>query len=244
MKKLKKLLAIGGLLASVSVFAQCNVSNLSAWDLTLNPDAKLDVTAVAAMGGTNCGLQVNPDFDKRHYVQDDSPATEQRYRGAFCLDPNTITMPDSGTFRRMKIMNIRCPGAGAGGTCPYRQVMQMKLQKTPTSYSIKGFVRDGAGLPNNGSSKNVFTFDVPDAPSKIEWDLNIATGSLKVWVDATAETDAAIVTKTVNLSQWTSGVDSLRVGGLNMPTSLNEAESIYLDNVETRRQTFIGGTCN
>jgi hypothetical protein len=244
MKNFKKILVAVGLFASVAVFAQCSVANLSAWSSVVNPDARLDVTAVSAMGGTPCGLQSSIDFDNKHYVQDDSPSAEQRYRGAFCIDPNSIIMPSSGTFRRLKIMNVRCPGPGAGGTCPFRQLMQMKLQNNAGSYNIQGFIRDGAGLPNNGSSKNGFDFDITDAPTRIEWDLNITTGQLRLWANATTEADTPVITKNVTLTQWADGVDSLRVGGLNNPTSLTEGVSIFLDNVETRRQNFIGGTCN
>jgi len=243
MKKLNTILAIVGVFASAAAFSQCSTANLSAWTSTVNPDLRLDVTAPAAMGSSTCGLESSVDFDNKHYVQDDSPSAEQRYRGAFCIDPNSISMPASGTFRRLKVMNVRCPGPGAGGTCPWRQLMQMKLQNNAGNYNIQGFVRDGAGLPNNGSTKNTYDFDISDAPTRIEWDLNITTGAFRVWANATAETDTPVVTKTVDLSQWTDGVDSLRVGGLNNPTSLTEGATIFLDDVETRRQTFIGGSC-
>ncbi|MCF6301372.1 MAG: hypothetical protein L3J52_09690, partial [Proteobacteria bacterium] len=154
---------------------------------------------------------------------------------------NSIVFTDTGTFRSMKFMNVRCPGPGQGGTCPFRQLMQMKLEKvSPTQFSISGYVRDGAGLPGNGATKNSYQVNVPDAATTIEWDLNITTGSFRLWIDAASEADVPAVDKTVDLSQWTDGVDSLRVGSLNQPTSVAEGSPIYIDSVETRRSTFIG----
>ncbi len=241
MKFIKLFLALSAsaLFLSGNAFAQCSNTNLNVWSSVVNPNGRINVTTAAAMAGTACGLEAQVDFSAKHYVQDDSPTGESRYRGAFCIDPNSIAMPSSGTFRRFKLMNVRC----AFGSCPYRQVMMMKLQHDGTTYSFDGYVRDGAGLPGNASSKNRFTVPISDQPTRIEWDLDIANGSLKVWVDASAESDTPVITKTVDLSQWAGGVDSLRVGGLNNPTSIAEGSAIYLDEIETRRQTFIGGSC-
>jgi len=243
MKKTKIILTVASLFASAIVFAdsQCPMTNLNAWSSLTNPDSRLVVRTVAAMGGSSCGLESAVDFDNQHFVQDDSPVAEQRYRGRIMLDPNSIALPDTGTFRRLKFMNVRCPGPGQGGTCPFRQLIQMKLEKvSPTQFSIDGYVRDGAGLPGNGATKNSFQVDISDAPTTIEWDLNITTGSFRLWIDAASEADTPAVDKTVDLSQWTDGVDSLRIGGLNQPTSVAEGSTIFIDAVETRRSTFIG----
>src|SRR5690554_2812406 len=104
MKKMAKiLLGVGLTLMGTVAMAQCDVSNLSAWDVTRNNHGKLDVTAAAAMGGTACGLAVEtmpqPTGQDKHWVQDGSPNAETRYRAAFCLDLNGTTLPTSNANR-------------------------------------------------------------------------------------------------------------------------------------------------
>lgn len=234
MKNLKKLAVAASLLVSGSVFAQCTDANMNAWSVVTNPDSRLSVVPAAV--DDMCALSAAVDHDNRHHVQDDSPSGEQRYRFSMKINDNGISMPESGSFRRLKFMNIRTAG---GGVAPFRQILQMKLEREGGSYRIDGFIRDGAGLPANNASKNRFDFDIPAGTNTLQGDINISTGSFRMWLNATAETDAPIVTKTVDLSQWSAGVDSLRVGSLNFPSSLTEGDAILIDAVETRRQSFI-----
>ncbi len=241
MKNLKNIAIAASLLVSGSVFAQTCTggdANLGAWSSTTNPNGRLAVVDGTIEG--DCALSAGADFAARHFVQDDSPSGENRYRIRMALDTNGIVMPESGTFRRLKFMNIRTPGPGQGGTAPFRQITQLKLEREGGSYRIDGFIRDCAGLPANNASKNRFDFDIPDGVNVLEMDINIATGSFRMWLNATAETDAPVVNLTVDLSQWSDGADSLRVGTLNNPTSLTEGAAILLDAVESRRQSFIG----
>lgn len=234
MKNLKKLAVAASLLVSGSVFAQCTDANMNAWSVVTNPESRLSVVPAAIEG--SCALSSGVSHTARHHVQDDSPSGEARYRFKMTVAPNGITMPEDGSFRRLKFMNIRTAG---GDVAPFRQIMQMKLEREGGSYRIDGFIRDGAGLPANNASKSRFDFDVPDTPFTLQADINIATGSFRMWLNATAETDAPIVTQTVDLSQWSAGADSLRVGSLNFPTSLTLGDAILIDGVETRRQSFI-----
>lgn len=234
MKNLKKIAIAASLLVSSSVFAQCLDTNMNAWSVVTNPDSRLSVVPGTIEGA--CNLLATVDHNNRHHVQDDSPSGETRYRVAMTIDPNDMAMPESGQFRRLKFMNVRTVG---GGVVPFRQIMQMKLEREGGSYRVDGFIRDGAGLPGNAGSKNRFDFDVPNEPFVLQFDINIATGSFRMWLNATAETDAPVVTKTVDLSQWSVGVDSLRVGSLNFPANLTEGTGILIDAVESRRQSFI-----
>ncbi len=83
MKKLSKIvLGFGMTLVGSVALAQCDVANLAAWTTTNNPDAKIDVTAAAAMVG-NCGLAVETfaqpgGQSTKHFVQDSSPVDEAR----------------------------------------------------------------------------------------------------------------------------------------------------------------------
>jgi hypothetical protein len=246
---MKKLISLMAGLAFFTIpniaFAQCANSNLSAWDLVQNPAGNLNVTAAAAMGGTTCGLAVTTSVQntgaQKHYVQDNSPASEQRYRAAFCIDPNGVTMPTSGTYRRLKLHMAQC-GNGAG--CQNYDILQMKLQNvTAGDYSLKTFVRD-LNTATAGNKKK-FTIDIPDSgPSRIEYDLDLANGTLKVWVNATAESDPPAFNFTgLDLSAW-AGVNQARLGFMDKGINITPGQTYYLDEFESRRQTFIGGTCN
>ncbi len=250
MKFLTKAIAATALIAA-SNFAlagpdPCPDTNMNAWSVVENPDSRLTVEAAAGMGGSACGLQAAVDIDNRHYVQDDSPVAEQRYRFRSCIQNNDMVMPTTGTFRRLKFHNLRCPG---GSTCPFRQLVQIKLENDPTNgLQLNGYVRNGDGLTppiGNGPSKDSFLADIPDSgPVAVEYDLDITQGRFRLWVNATSESDPPAVDKTVDLSLWTDGADSARMGTLNNPTSITEGQSMYIDEFESRRQTFIGGDCS
>lgn len=240
----KTLITLGFLAVGGYASAQCNISNATgAWSAVQNPNSNLDVTATAAQGGTSCGLAVTTSVQAtgadKHWVQDDSPNTEQRYRAAFCLDPNGINLPTSGTYRRLKLHMAQC-GSGAG--CQNFDIVQFKLENTGSGYSLKSFVRDS----NTATGGNKLKFDVPvaDAPNRVEYDLDMTNGTLKVWVDATAETDTPVINLSgLDLAAW-AGVNQARLGFMDKGNNVTPGQEYYIDEFESRRQTFIGGTCN
>lgn len=244
-----KLLKIASLCAAsvftLNVQAQCDDTNFAAWDELKNPTNKISVTAGSAMGGSSCGMAVetsvqNAGADK-HHVQDNSPATEQRYRAAFCIDPNDVVLPTTGTFRRLKLHMAQC---GNAPECANFDIVQFKLQNlTAGDYSFKTFVRDSNTA--TGGNKLKFDVDIADTgPSRIEYDLDMTAGTFKVWVNATAETDTPVVSETgLDIAAW-SGVNQARLGFMDKGINVVEGQTYFLDEFESRRQTFIGGTCN
>ena len=236
-----KILKLTGICASVlfalNANAQCDNTNLSAWSVTSNPDTTINVTAGSAMGGTTCGLEVAVNTSTKNYVADQNPNSEQRYRQALCVDPNSITMPTSGTDRRFKFHNAQC----TVGNCASTGIVQFKLENTPSGYSIKGYVKD----LNSNASKNKYDVPLTDGPNRVEYDVDLTNGTFKLWVNATAESDAPVVNLTgLDLSAWTGGVSEARFGQVNKPVNLTVGQTIFIDEAESRRQTFIGGTCN
>ena len=235
-------LGLAALLCAPAVMAQCNVSNLSAWTSVNNPAGKLDVTAAAAMGGTACGLEVTTTpqpggQSAKHYVQDSSPVNETRYRGAFCLDINSLPMPTSGANRRIKIHNVQCSAAGGG--CASTDIVQFKVEKTGSGYRFNMFVRDS----NQSNTKSKHFIPIPDAPVRVEYDLNLSAGTFKLWLDATSESDPAVLNLSgLNMAAWT-GVDRARLGSQDKSANVPAGNKYYIDEFESRRQTFIGGTC-
>lgn len=245
---------------SATAGGSCDNSNLSAWDVNKNPDSLMNVTAGAAMGGTDCGLELttgqasNPGDgdDAKTYVADEG-SPEMRYRGAFCLNPNGIVLPTSGQYRQIRFLSTQCMGsdcAPGGGN-----VLTMKLRNNGTAQNsdtqVYLWVRDFEGLDSQLTQRTEWTyFDIDDnAPSRIEYDLDVTNGSLKVWVNATAESDTPIYEVSgLNLahadSPWNGGVRKSRLGMIERFSNTQAGQTYFIDEAEWRRQTFIGGTCN
>jgi len=262
MKKIFTAVGFFALMSSGVAFAQCSVANLSAWSVVNNAPvsengfgSSLDVTAAAAMAGTACGLDVKTivsnsgptggDSDKP-YVIDDSPAGESRFRAAFCVNANNITIPGTGSFRKAKFHVAQC----AAGTCEGGNVTVWRLVNLDTSgatnnIGIEFWVRDD-NLPgtNPRLKKRKFSFDIPDnTPTRIEYDLNIANGSIDVWLDGSPVSLPAEFSN-LALTPWQAGIQRARLGFIERRSSIPENQHYYLDEYESRRQTFIGGTCN
>lgn len=247
MKKLTKtILGLGLTLVGSVAMAQCDNSNLSAWSSSQSPAGKMNVTAAAAMGGTSCGLELevliqNGGQASRHFVQDTSPSAETRYRAAFCVDPNSLPMATSGPNRRIKVHQAQC----SGGACANSDIVQFKVESvTPGQYRLDMFVReDNGGTPAQNKSRHFV--NIPDAPTRVEYDVDLTAGTFKLWINATAESDPRAVELTgLNTSTLWPTVTRARLGSMDKSNNAGVGSSFYLDEFESRRQTFIGGTCN
>lgn len=244
MKKFTKtVLGLGLILVGSVAMAQCDNTNGNAWGQYNNPDNKMNVTASAAMGGTSCGLELevknqNGGQASRHYVQDGSPTQETRYRAAFCVDPNSLPMETSGPNRRIKIHQAQC----GGGACDNSDIVQIKVESVSAGqYRLDMFVREN-GAPYNKSRHFV---NIPDAPTRIEYDLDLAAGTFKLWVNATSESDPRAVELTgLDTSTKWPFITRARLGSMDKSNNAGIGSTFYLDEFESRRQTFIGGTCN
>ena len=248
MKKIKILVAIGATFFGSIAMSQCNLSNLDVWTSFNNSASMLDVTAGAAMGGA-CGLKVTVSNQVggqsiKHFVQDSSPAGELRYRAAFCIDPNSVNFIDASANRRLKVHMAQCSGGSAVG-CSNTDVVQFKLEnptESPTGYQFRMYVRD---LGTN-NTRNTHTIPIGDEPTRVEYDINLSNNTFKVWINATAETDTPVVdldaADGLDLSGW-SKIDRIRLGTMDKSTNVTAGDTFYIDNFESRRQTFIGGTC-
>lgn len=81
----------------------------------------LSVNAVAAMNGTNYGLEVLHDNSSVAYVQDDTPAGETIYRFSFLYNPTDIGSSGNGNPFRFTIFTAMADNARPdtpGNPCP------------------------------------------------------------------------------------------------------------------------------
>lgn len=68
----------------------------------------LDVTAPAALNGTNYGLAVSLDgSDNNVFVEDQTPEIESTYRASFWVDPNSLSL---NNWDRFAIFLVKGPG--------------------------------------------------------------------------------------------------------------------------------------
>jgi hypothetical protein len=236
--------------ASFGAFGQaCDNANLSSWSGLTNPDAgALTVTAASAMGSTTCGLEVAAKAaHNKNYVQDLTPSGELRYRARFLINPNGIVLPTSGFNRKVKVHMPQCTAAAP--PCDFNGIVQIKLAATVAQgYVLDSFVADA----NGGDGTKRFRVDIPDTGNTaIEYDVDLTAGTFKLWVNATSEADP--VADNVNDGQpinytgldFTNkmgGVNRARIGFMNAPVNVPVDTPIYLDEFESRRQTFIGGS--
>jgi|SRR5690554_1943253 len=267
MKKVKILSGLVFLVTSSVTFAQCDLSNATgAWDIVNQAVSEndatpsLDVTAAAAMASTSCGLEVTTivsnsgatgaDSDKP-YVLDDSPNGETRFRAAFYIDANNLDLPAAGTqFRKAKFHVAQCAsGECEGGNVTVWRVVNRAAAGDPVDVGIEFWVRDD-NLPDVSGwdgriKKRQFAFDIPDSgPQRIEYDLNIAGGSMRVWLnapdEATNEITLPVEFSNLDLTPWAAGIKRARLGFIERRSGITEGQSFYLDEYESRRQTFIG----
>lgn len=255
---MKKLIAILTLLtvASFSASAQCALANLSAWSGTTNPDAgALNVTSAAAFNTpTGCGLEVAITGTRsKNFVQDTTPNGEQRYRARFRINPAGAAYPTSGNNRKNKFHIAQCI-AGAP-PCQSNGIVQFKLaNQASEGYVLDAFV---AGDSSSNDQLRRFRVDIPDTGwTTIQYDVDLTAGTFKLWMNATAESDPYAVdirggaNTPINFSGlvftgingqpgWSGGVSRTRLGFMNKPSNVPADAPIYLDEFESRRQTFI-----
>lgn len=245
---MKKYLIIASLLttASFNVFGQCEQTNLNAWSKTTMPDAgSLVVSAQSALNSTACGMEVaaKPGRNK-NFVQDNSPDKEQRFRAKFMIDPNGIVLPTTGFNRKVKVHMAQCTAAAL--PCRFNGIVQIKLAaKDGQGYVLDSFVVD----KNGGDGTKRFRVDIPDTgASTIQYDVNLTAGTFKLWVNASSESDPVAVNaaggenidySNLDMSDWAGGVSRARLGFMNSPANVPVDTPIYVDEYESRRQTFI-----
>ncbi|MGJ8662023.1 MAG: hypothetical protein ACSHWU_00165 [Marinicella sp.] len=230
---MKKLILGTFLMAVATVsFGQCDNGNLAVWS-NFQDNGDVNVTAASAMNGTTCGVAVSVNHTTKSFVADQNATNELSYRAAMYIDPNSISMPTSGINRRLKIHNAQC----TVGTCPNVGMVQFKLENTAGGYSIKGYVRDG----NQANTLNKYDVPLADGPNRVEYYVNMTTGTFRLWVDAATEGATPVVDLSgLDMAAWSGGISEARIGNVNNPENVAEGQTVFVDEFESRRTTFIG----
>jgi len=255
MKSMKTLLlAVVGLTAigmAGSALAQCPgdpaVSGGGAWTSKTVSQANLAITS-PGLATTNCALQVSLNQGSQLFakavVTDTSPQDEGRYRARFYINMAEITGLTS-VLRSVEIFNASATTSPANLS---GEEVSINLNGSTGAPTVVFTVADST----QGSGFRQAAVALPNAAgvNRVEFDLQGgASGSFRCWVSTdVATTDdqnptAACTMNAINTSGW-SGVTQASMGEFSANNSWRSnytaATHLYLDEFDSRRQTFIG----
>lgn len=243
-------LGLAGMSFAGASMAQCpstigqNQTPPGVWSAANVLQSTLNVTS-PGLGGSACkagaALNQNSSPAAKASAVDLTPNAEQRYRARFIMS-TAIALTQAS--RSALIFNVVGPSAPAGGS---QAAFQIFLTGTGSARGLRFLVGDTA------QASQYRTIDVPlpnqAGENRIEIDLTFgaSNGQLRYWVtdQATATTDGAPTATVTGLanSAW-GGVDQAVIGiatasGL-WRSNYTNTDFVYFDEVDTRRQTFIG----
>jgi hypothetical protein len=199
--------------------------DLSHWSSSATGGGDLSASPTAALAGTTTGLMAVVNDTDALYVQDDSPNDEYRYRARFYFDPNGFDTGEADGHQRVRLLTALDPTG--------LRLLAVVLRRVSGQFAIAARVRR-----NDGARDDTGFVDITDAPHLLELDWvrssapGASDGSLTLWIDESPE--AALS----GLDNDASGVDSVRMGVLSVKTGATG--SLYFDQFESRRQTYIG----
>ncbi len=199
---------------------------LFAWSASATDGGDLSVSPNAAVGGPGQGLQAMVNDTAAIYVEDDSPADEDRYRARFYFDTHGF---DPGVAQG----HVRTRIFIGFEENPDRRLFAIVLRLLNGQYGLMGRVRrDDDGQTDTGF------FPIPDGPHFVEVDWRRSSGqdapdgTFEMWIDGTS------VATLTGLANGASSVDFARLGALSVKGG--SGGTLYFDAFESRRLTAVG----
>ena len=177
------------------------------------------------MAGTAAGLQAIVNDTNAHYVEDDTPASESRYRARFYFDPIGFDPGEASSHFRVRIFLAQ--------DSSNLRVITIVLKRQGGQYSIEGRAR-----LNDGTRVDTAFFDITNAPHFIEFDWQRATGPGTLDGYLALLIDNVTVSVLTSLDNDQTPVDFVRMGALSIKTGA--AGTLFFDQFESRRQNLIG----
>ena len=200
--------------------------DLSAWSASQTDAGDFAASAGAAMASTAFGAGALVDDQAGLYVQDDSPASETRYRARFYLDPTGFDPGEaSGNLRTRMFL--------AFADAPLKRLVQVVLRRMGGEYSVAARVR----LDDDTLADTPFSA-ISAAPHTIELDWVRSSrptandGTLELWIDG------ASVATLSGLDNDSRVVDFVRLGALSVKAGASG--TLRFDEFESRRRTYVG----
>jgi uncharacterized protein YjiK len=195
--------------------------NFSTWTSNTNDGGDLSVSASAALVGTN-GLQAVIDDNNAIYLTDDTPNAEPRYRARFYFDPNSIPMASGDNHFILQ---------GYSGTSTL--IMRVQFRFSNGAYQVRAALRNDASTWTNSA-----WLTISDVSHFIELDWRAASagannGGLTLWIDNVERANLS------GIDNDTRKIDRVQLGAVNGIDSGTRG-TYYIDDFESRRQTYIG----
>ena len=200
--------------------------DLSAWSFGATDGEDLTAQAGAAMASTSFGLQAVVDDTVGVYVEDGSPADENRYRARFYFDPSGFDPGEAtGAFRTRIFIGFE--------EAPSRRLFAIVLKRQGGHYSVMGRVRR-----NDGTQADTGFFPISAGEHWVELDWVRASsavasdGTFEMWLDGQS------VSSLTGVPNGISAVDFVRMGALSVKAGATGI--LRWDQFASRRQTQIG----
>ncbi|MGB8212272.1 MAG: hypothetical protein WCE68_01820, partial [Anaerolineales bacterium] len=240
--------------------------DLSRWDDAPATDGgELSANPAAAYWG-QYGLQAVISGDKKdQYVQDTSPSSEEHYRARFYFNP-AVSMAGADTI------DIFDGYSNALGATPAFQVQLSEksgaYQVRALAWNGSSFVTGGitptptgsptptptarptstvpTGTATRTAAPTVTVTPLPTAAPiasgwiavEVEYYADVQTGRLSLWVNGSLQT-------TLNsLDNGGDDIDTVRLGAMNMSADTGTTGTIYYDDFDSHRNSYIGLLAN
>jgi hypothetical protein len=239
--------AVLGLAGMGSVVAVCPTDPAAPngpWASKAVAQGNLAITS-PGLNGTNCALQVSLNQNSAAFakalVTDTSPQNEPRYRARLYFDTTELTGLDNA-LKQVSIFTVSAASSPPGATSAEVRAV---LVGGPSGPSLRIIVADS----NQGSQvlAQTIPLPVPFGANRFEFDLQQGpTGTVRYWLTgASVATSDASPTGTLNVnnSGWSGAKEaSLGMFSASQPYRANipSSQHLYLDEFDSRRQTFIG----
>jgi hypothetical protein len=242
--------ALTGFGMASAAFADCPADPAApngAWSSKTVTQANLAIST-PGLASTSCALQVSLNQNSllfaKSIVTDTSPQNEGRYRARFYINTAEITGLTS-VLRSVQIFNA---SASTGPANLSGEEVSINLTGSTGAPTVVFTVADST----QGSGFRQAAVALPNAagPNRVEFDLQGgASGSFRCWVSTdVATTDDGTPTPActmngINTTGW-SGVTQASLGEFaangQWRSNYTALTHIYLDEFDSRRQTFIG----
>jgi hypothetical protein len=189
--------------------------NFSAWTTSATNGGNLNVSPAAALSGSY-GMQAQISSTTAMYVRDDSPVAEPRFRARFYFNPNSIAMANGDYVYLLQ-------GHDAAG----KVTLFIQFYRSSAGYQLRARAYD-SGLANYVNTPYV---TITNAVHAVEVDWG-SDGHLTFWVDGVQ------VSALTGINNSGIVMESVRLGAPYM--SGTTSGTFYIDNYESRRQSYIG----
>lgn len=191
--------------------------NLATWDMFKGDGGDLVVRRKALYQG-KWGLEALIDDRTPIYAMDRFPALLERYRARFYVNTDALNMAE-GTSHPIF----------AGKDFDFQWDFGVILGKNDSSYWIRT-----QGSQDDGTEVFSYPYEIGAGwhSIEIEW-VSGVPGRLKLWIDGTLKQSIGLNNPSRSLTRAYLGA----LGGIDPTTS----GSLYFDNFESRKTTYIGG---